>query len=122
MRLLHSYANYSTRLSPSHGLKTGMVPVFKKDNKEYAENYRSISLLCLVSKVIECCMFNSIKDHVYSLINSSQHGFVTRQLCVTHLVEALDYIMLVRSHLGYATQVWVPQSKELICKIERSQC
>ena len=31
------------------------------------------------------------------------------------------YLTLVRSHLGYATQVWAPQSKELIRKTERIQ-
>ena len=31
------------------------------------------------------------------------------------------YLTLVRSHLGYATQVWAPQSKELIPKTERIQ-
>ena len=32
------------------------------------------------------------------------------------------YLTLVRSHLGYATQVWAPLSKELIRRIERIQC
>ena len=36
-------------------------------------------------------------------------------------VRCVIYLMLVRSHLGYATQVWAPQSKELIRKIERIQ-
>ena len=31
------------------------------------------------------------------------------------------YLALVRSHFGYATQVWSPQSVELICKLERTQ-
>ena len=31
------------------------------------------------------------------------------------------YLTLVRSHFSYATQVWTPQSKELIRKIERIQ-
>ena len=67
-----------------------VVPVFKKDNKEYAKNYRPISLLCQVSKVIECCVFNSIKDCVYRLIDSSQQGFITGRLCMTQLAEVLD--------------------------------
>ena len=69
-----------------------VVPVFKKDNKEYAENYRPISFLYLVSKVMERCVFNSIKHHAYSLIDSSQHGFITGRSCVTQLLEVLDYI------------------------------
>ena len=31
------------------------------------------------------------------------------------------YFTLVRSHLGYATQVWTPQSIDLIRKLERVQ-
>ena len=36
-------------------------------------------------------------------------------------VRRVIYLTLVRSHLGYATQVWAPQSKELIRKTERIQ-
>ena len=86
--------NKSLRLGslPMDWKLANVVPVFKKDNKEYAENYRPISLLCLVSKVIERCALNSIKDRVYSLIDSSQHGFITGRSRVTQLVELLDYI------------------------------
>ena len=31
------------------------------------------------------------------------------------------YLTLVRSHLGYATQVWPPQSTELLLKLEKPQ-
>ena len=86
--------NKSPRLGslPMDWKLTHVVPVFKKDNKEYAKNYRPISLLCMVSKVMERCVFNSIKHHAYSLIDSSQHGFITGRSCVTQLLEALDYI------------------------------
>lgn len=71
--------NKSLRLSflPMDWKLANVVPVLKKDNKKYAENYRPISLLCLVSKVMERCVFNSTKDHVYGLIESSQNGFIT---------------------------------------------
>ena len=55
---------------PTDWKLANLVPVFKKDSKEHAENYRPISLLCLVSKVMERCVFNSIKDCVCSLIDS----------------------------------------------------
>ena len=31
------------------------------------------------------------------------------------------YLALVRSHFGYATQIWTPQSIELINHLERTQ-
>ena len=36
-------------------------------------------------------------------------------------VRRVIYLKLVRPHLGYAAQVWAPQSKELIRKTERIQ-
>ena len=32
-----------------------------------------------------------------------------------------DTVALVRPNLGYATQIWAPQSIELIVKLERTQ-
>ena len=50
-------------------------------------------------------------------------GYVRRN---TRLVKSITvrrsaYLTLVRSHLGYATQVWTPQSIDLIRKLERLQ-
>ncbi|CAB4036383.1 RNA-directed DNA polymerase from mobile element jockey, partial [Paramuricea clavata] len=45
-----------------------LFPSTKKDNKEHVENYRPISLLSLISKALERCVFNKIKDHVFELI------------------------------------------------------
>ena len=47
-------------------------------------------------------------------------GYVRRN---TRLVKSITvrrwaYLILVRSHLGYATQVWTPQSIDLIGKLE----
>ena len=41
---------------PTEWKLANIVPVYKKDNKELVENYQSISLLCLVSKVMENCL------------------------------------------------------------------
>ena len=88
-----------------------VVPVFKKDNKEYAENYRPISLLYLVSKVMERCVFNSVKDRVFSLIDSSQYGFITGRSCVTQLVEVLDYIGSQLDNGGQVDVIYLDMSK-----------
>ena len=88
-----------------------VVPVFKSDSKEHAENYRPISLLCLVSKVMERCVFNSIKDRVHSLNDSSQHGFITGPSCVTQLVEVLDFIGSQLDNGGQVDVIYLDMSK-----------
>ena len=114
MRLLHPYANNkSLRLGslPIDWKLANEVPVFKKDNKEYAENYWPISLLWLISKVMERCVFNSIKDRVYSMIDSSEQGFITGRSCVTQLVEVLDYIGSRLDNGGQVDVIYLDMSK-----------
>ena len=82
----------STGVLPHDWKLANVVPVHKKDNKEHVENYRPISLLSLISKVLERCVFNKIKDHVFEQINNGQHGFVPRKSCVTQLIEVFEYI------------------------------
>ena len=41
---------------PSEWKKANVTPVHKKDSMEPAENYRPISLLCILSKVLERCV------------------------------------------------------------------
>ena len=80
-----------------------IVPVYKKDNKEFIENYRPISLLCLVSKVMEGCLFNAIEEQVYNLVGSCQPGFMGKRSCVTQLVEVFD---LIGSRVDKGRQVY----------------
>ena len=56
------------------------------------EIYRPISLLPLVSKVLERCILARIRDHLYHFISPAQHGFLPGRSCVTQLLTALDQI------------------------------
>ena len=69
-----------------------IVPKHKKGDKSQVENYRPISLLSIVSKVLERCILRNIRDHLKQLINDSQHGFTPGKTCTTQLLEVLDYI------------------------------
>jgi len=58
-----------------------LTPIHKRDSRESAENYRPISLLPTVSKVLERSLFNCLYDHVSTLITPLQHGFLRSRLC-----------------------------------------
>ena len=77
---------------PDEWKLANIVPVHKKGEKTDVVNYRPISLLCVVSKVLERCVLSTLKDHLLTLINSTQHGFIPGKSCTTQLVEVLDYI------------------------------
>ena len=89
---LCSLFNKSLRscIHPDDWKLANVVPVHKKGDKAHVENYRPISLLSIISKVLERCVFNNIKHHVFQQINPSQHGFVPGKSCVTQLVEVFE--------------------------------
>ena len=96
---------------PSEWKLANVVPVYKKDKKGHVENYRPISLLCIISKVIERCVLNRINDRLEDLIADCQHGFRSRHLCVTNLLETLDYIGAVLDRAGQVDCVYLHMSK-----------
>ncbi|CAB4033903.1 Hypothetical predicted protein [Paramuricea clavata] len=77
---------------PDEWKLANIVPVHKKGEKSQVENYRPISLLSIISKVLERCVLRNIRDHLLQLINDSQHGFIPGKSCTTQLLEVLDYI------------------------------
>ena len=88
-----------------------VVPVCEMDEKDHVENYRPISLLCIISKVLECFVLNSVKDRLEDLIAVCQHGFQSGRSCVTNLLEALDYIRAILDRAGQVDCVYLDMSK-----------
>ena len=60
--------------------------------KEHVQNYRPISLLCIVSKVLERCILNNILEHLQEIMNDHQHGFMPGRSSTSQLVGVLDKI------------------------------
>ena len=77
---------------PQEWKDANIVPVFKKGDPEHTENYRPISLLSQVSKVLERCVLNNLKGQLYIKINKCQHGFISGKSCTSNLLEVLDHI------------------------------
>ena len=61
-------------------------PVYKGDNRELVENYRSISLLPISAKCLEGIVHNAIYSHVSLYLSEWLHGFVKGRSCETQLV------------------------------------
>ena len=69
-----------------------MVPAHKKSDKSQVSNYRPISLLCIVSKVMERYIYNNVFKVVEPIINTNQHGFMNGKSCTTQLLTVYDEI------------------------------
>lgn len=77
---------------PEDWRQANVTPVFKKGSKLSANNYRPVSLTCILCKVMEKVVREVIVSHLEenSLINARQHGFVSGKSCTTQLLEVLD--------------------------------
>ena len=69
-----------------------IVPIFKKGKRNFVANYRAISLLPVISKVLERCVLAGLRHHMSHLISREQHGFLAGRSCLTRLTSVLHYI------------------------------
>ena len=62
-----------------------VVLVHKKGKKEDVTSYRPISLMCVVSKVLERFLFKHFEEFLCPLFHDAQHGFLQGRSTVTQL-------------------------------------
>ena len=55
---------------------SNIVPVFKKGKRDHVSNYRQISLLSNISKVLERRVLVKTRDHLLQYVSDNQHGFI----------------------------------------------
>ena len=84
---------------PASWKKADVIPLHKKDNKDVCNNYRPVSILPVVSKILEQIVFKNVYNffHQHSLLTSHQSGFRPNDSTVNQLAylyhifcEALD--------------------------------
>ena len=66
---------------PQEWKEANVVPVPKKGDVHEVSNYRPISLLSLVSKLLEQVVHLHVSEFVESSLSNLQHGFRKRRLC-----------------------------------------
>ena len=76
---------------PSNWKKANVLPLHKKSSNQYADNYRPVSLLCILGKipVFERIIFKHVYNHFWenSLISRWQSGFLPGFSTVMQLLE-----------------------------------
>ena len=75
---------------PSIWKRANIVSIFKKGSKALPTNYRSVSLLPLLSKVLERVVYVSLFNHVRPALSDKQHGFIPGRSCVSNLATMLE--------------------------------
>ena len=72
---------------PTEWKNANVVPVHKKGDKSNVENYRPISLTCLIMKVFEKLVRERLYRACLEKVTPHQHGFVPLKSCTTQLIE-----------------------------------
>ena len=77
---------------PKEWKLANIVAVFKKGSKSLPENYRPISLTCVLCRVMESFLKEAIMEHLLknNLLSPRQHGFISGRSTVTQLLSYLD--------------------------------
>ena len=70
-----------------------ITPLLKKGDSADVSNYRPISLLCSVSKVLERLIFNHVSDHIYPYLSTYQFGFILDRSCLQQLLSTFSIIL-----------------------------
>ena len=70
-----------------------VVAIHKKGPFRDANNYRPISLTCVLCKVFEKLLCKHLYNHVKKYISQSQHGFMVGKSCLSNLLESLECII-----------------------------
>ncbi|KAK3098188.1 hypothetical protein FSP39_017040 [Pinctada imbricata] len=82
--------NYSLKLKqfPTSWKVANIIPVYKKNDPQKVENYRPISLLCIIAKVFEKCVHKQLHNFIVSikLLSPHQSGFTKNDSTVNQLL------------------------------------
>lgn len=77
-----------------------ITPIYKKDAKNLAKNYRPVSLTSVICKMLEKLIVEDIINHIKTnhLNCEEQHGFTMNKSTTTNLLEALNVITEAQMH------------------------
>ena len=77
---------------PAEWKTANVVPIYKKGEKNKAENYRPVSLTSVTCKMLEHILCSNIMTHLENnnILHDAQHGFRKRRSCESQLIVTIQ--------------------------------
>ena len=82
----------SLRKIPNSWKVACVNPILTKGDRKVVDNYRPVSLLNIVSKVLEICIYSSLFKHFVIILCKQQHGLVKQKSVWTNKFKLLQQI------------------------------
>ena len=85
----------SEGLFPTELKLANVIPLYKSDDSFVFNNYRPVSLLCVISKVFEQVMYNRLLEFLetYKILTNSQFGFRKSHSTYMALMTLIDRLI-----------------------------
>ena len=69
-----------------------ITPIFKSGDRSLVSNYRPISLLCVISKVLEKLVYQNVIEFLRPQLSPYQFGFLSNRSCLHKLLTFLSHV------------------------------
>jgi hypothetical protein len=100
---------------PSEWKWANIIPVFKKGDAHSVTNYRPISLLPIIGKILEKCIHTYIYNILLNDISKQQHGFMRNRSTNTQLVDFYDQVFQNIDNSKQVDIIYLDFSKAFDC-------
>lgn len=81
-----------TGIYPSFWKQARIVPIYKKGDRSNIANYRPISLISVLPKMLEALLRPTFVRHVQQLLSNAQHGFTKSRSTATNLTNFSTFL------------------------------
>jgi exonuclease III len=100
-------------LFPSKLKKSRVIPIFKSGQKSDCDNYRPISLLSSISKILEKIVAEKLLDHLTSnnILYEHQYGFTPGKSTEQNLIQITNYITAALNNNEFCIGVFIDLKK-----------
>jgi hypothetical protein len=97
------------------------VPIFKSGDPSMCNNYRPISLLSSISKILEKAVVCRLVKHLKynNLLNENQFEFQEGFSTVHHLLKVTNYVTKELNKNNYTVRIFLVPHNVLLEKLEK---
>ena len=90
-----------------------VIPLYKSDDSMLFNNYRPVSVLCVVSKIFEKIMYNRVTTflEMFQILHGNQYGFRKKSSTHVALLTFIDKVIQAIENGEYAIGVFLDFSK-----------